>query len=178
MFFLILFMKKYFFITVLFLFCCSIAYSFNEEKYTGGGGYKIKSTNKEFVKIDYDFEKNYNCEFLKTLIKNKEFNYKTFNSGEIKNKGPILLNVNAKKPEFLNIEGLSYFFSNIKELEIKILNDKVLFFRGVNDNKNYSESAILTRKTGELIHETTKNIKTEDMEKDITFYNCKVSNPS
>lgn len=51
MFFLILFMKKYFFITALFLFCCSIAYSFNEEKYTGGGGYKIKSTNKEFVKI-------------------------------------------------------------------------------------------------------------------------------
>lgn len=130
------------------------------------------------VKIDYDFEKNYNCEFLKTLIKNKEFNYKTFNSGEIKNKGTILLNVNAKKPELLNIEGLSSFFSNIKELEIKILNDKVLFFKGVNDNKNYSESAILTRKTGELIHETTKNIKTEDMEKDITFYNCKVSNPS
>ena len=32
------------------------------------------------VKIDYDFEKNYNCEFLKTLIKNKEFNYKTFNT--------------------------------------------------------------------------------------------------
>ena len=44
-------MKKLLGIVVLSLFWNSIAYSFNEEKYTGDGGYKIKSTNKEFVKI-------------------------------------------------------------------------------------------------------------------------------
>ena len=40
-------------------------------------------------------------------------------------------------------------------------------------DKNYSESAVLTIKTGELIHEITKNIKLKEKEKDISFYSCK-----
>ena len=38
--------------------------------------------------------------------------------------------------------------------------------------KNYSESAIIDRKSGELIHEITRNIKSENSEKDISFYSC------
>ena len=38
--------------------------------------------------------------------------------------------------------------------------------------KNYSESGIITRKTGELIHEITKNIKSENAEKYISIYSC------
>jgi hypothetical protein len=39
-------------------------------------------------------------------------------------------------------------------------------------NKNYSESAIIDRKSGELIHEITRNFKSENSEKDISFYSC------
>jgi hypothetical protein len=42
--------------------------------------------------------------------------------------------------------------------------------------ETYSESAVLTIKTGELIHEITKNIKLEEKEKDISFYSCKKIN--
>ena len=45
--------------------------------------------------------------------------------------------------------------------------------RAFDDEKNYSESAVLTIKTGELVHEITKNIKLEEKEKDISFYSCK-----
>ena len=38
--------------------------------------------------------------------------------------------------------------------------------------KNYSESGIITIKTGELIHEITKNIKSENSEKYIFIYSC------
>ena len=44
-------MKKFLVILVLGLLWNSVAYSFNEEKYTSDGGYKIKSKNKNFVKI-------------------------------------------------------------------------------------------------------------------------------
>ena len=42
----------------------------------------------------------------------------------------------------------------------------------LDNNSNYSESGIIDRKTGELVHEITKNIKSENSEKDITFYSC------
>ena len=46
-------------------------------------------------------------------------------------------------------------------------------FKAFNKEKSYSESAIITRKTGELIHEITKNINSENSEKYITIYYCK-----
>ena len=39
--------------------------------------------------------------------------------------------------------------------------------------KNYSESGIINRKSGELIHEITRDMKSENSEKDISFYSCK-----
>lgn len=38
--------------------------------------------------------------------------------------------------------------------------------------KNYSESGIINRKSGELVHEVTKDLKSENFEKDISFYIC------
>ena len=38
--------------------------------------------------------------------------------------------------------------------------------------KNYSESGIINRKSGELVHEVTKDIKSDNFEKDISFYKC------
>ena len=42
----------------------------------------------------------------------------------------------------------------------------------IDKEKNYSESAIIDRKSGELIHEITRNIISENSEKDISFYSC------
>ena len=55
----------------------------------------------------------------------------------------------------------------------KIVNKDVVLFKAFNKEKSYSESAIITRKTGELIHEITKNINSENSEKYITIYYCK-----
>ena len=41
-----------------------------------------------------------------------------------------------------------------------------------SDNEDYSESAILTNSSGELIHEKTNKLKSDAIEKEITFYNC------
>ena len=57
-------------------------------------------------------------------------------------------------------------------LNVKIVNKDVVLFKAIDNNSNYSESGIIDRKTGELVHEVTKNIKSENSEKDITFYSC------
>ena len=46
----------------------------------------------------------------------------------------------------------------------------------IDKENSYSESGIIDRKTGELIHEITRNIKTENSEKDISFYLCSKKN--
>ena len=52
------------------------------------------------------------------------------------------------------------------------MNKDVILFKAIDKNSNYSESGIIDRKTGQLVHEITKNIKSENSEKDITFYFC------
>ena len=44
-------MKKFIIIFFICIFFSGTGFSFDEEKYTSDGGYKIKSTNKHFVKI-------------------------------------------------------------------------------------------------------------------------------
>ena len=70
-----------------------------------------------------------------------------------------------------SIKGLSSFLSAIK-LDVKVVNKDVVLFKRVDKGSSYSESGIINRKTGELVHEVTKNIKSENSEKDITFYSC------
>ena len=78
----------------------------------------------------------------------------------------------SKKPATLLIKGLSLFLSETTKLDVKIVNNEIILFKAIDNNLNYSESGIITRKTGELVHEVTKNIKSENSEKDITFYSC------
>ena len=68
--------------------------------------------------------------------------------------------------------GLSKFFSQNSNFDVKIVNKDVVLFKAFNNDKTYSESAIITRKSGELIHEITRNIKSENSEKNISFYSC------
>ena len=70
------------------------------------------------------------------------------------------------------VNGLSKFFSQNSNFDVKIVNKDVVLFKAFNNDKTYSESAIITRKSGELIHEITRNIKSENSEKNISFYSC------
>ena len=72
----------------------------------------------------------------------------------------------------LLIKGLSLFLSKSDKLNVKVVNKDVVLFKSIDEEKKYSESAIIDRKSGELIHEITKNIKSENSEKYISFFSC------
>ena len=115
---------------------------------------------------------NLNCKFEKVILKNPDHNFETFTKDQIKREDIDKLVIESKSPNVLNIKNLSNFIDKI-ELEVKISNKDVVLIQAFDDDKNYSESAVLTIKTGELIHEITKNIKLKEKEKDISFYSCK-----
>ena len=135
----------------------------------------ILISNKAFasnVKIDEDLDIVFNCKFEKIIKKNLEFNYKVFLSNEADISDLENLKIISKKPNNLEINGLSNFLTGSSTLEVKIANKEIVLFKGFDENKNYSESGIINRKSGELVHEVTREIKSETPEKDITFYNC------
>ena len=114
----------------------------------------------------------FKCDLDKRIIKNSEYNYKTFLAKDLNEKGLDKFEIEAVKPEKLFIKGLSLFLSESDKLNVKIVNKDVVLFKSIDAEKNYSESAIIDRKSGELIHEITRNIKSEKSEKDISFYSC------
>ena len=71
------------------------------------------------------------------------------------------------------INGLSLFLSDIAKLNVKIVDKDVVLFKAIDQENNYSESGIINRKSGELVHEITKNVQKANSEKDIFFYLCK-----
>tara|TARA_B100001113_G_scaffold96764_1_gene77711 strand:- start:1199 stop:1660 length:462 start_codon:yes stop_codon:yes gene_type:complete len=112
------------------------------------------------------------CNLDKKIIKNSEYNYQTFLAKDLNEKGLDKFEIEAIKPEKLFIKGLSLFLSKSEKLNVKVVNKDVVLFKSIDKEKKYSESAIIDRKSGELIHEITRNIKTENAEKDISFYSC------
>ena len=128
--------------------------------------------NAQNTNITVDKNLNLTCTFDKVILKNPDHNFETFTKDQIKRDDINKLVIESKSPNILNIKNLSNFVDKI-ELEVKISNKDVVLIQGFDDDKNYSESAVLTIKTGELIHEITKNIKLEEKEKDISFYSCK-----
>ena len=131
--------------------------------------------NSSFAK-DINIQENINlsfkCDLDKKIIKNSEFNYQTFLAKDLNEKDLDKFEIEAVKPEKLFIKGLSLFLSKSEKLNVKIVNKNVVLFKSIDKEKNYSESAIIDRKSGELIHEITRNIKSENSEKDISFYSC------
>ena len=116
------------------------------------------------------------CNFEKKIIKNSEYNYKTFLDKELDNNDLDKFYIEAKKPQTLLINGLSLFLSDTTKLKVKVVNKDVVLFKANDKKKNYSESAIINRKSGELVHEITRNVKSENSEKDISFYSCRKRN--
>ena len=124
------------------------------------------------VNIQEDINLSFLCNLEKKIIKNSEYNYKTFLAKDIDHKDLNKFNIEAKKPDTLFINGLSLFLSDATKLNVKVVNKDVVLFKANDKKKNYSESGIINRKSGELVHEITRNIKSENVEKDISFYSC------
>ena len=125
------------------------------------------------ININENLNLEFHCKLEKKIIKNSEYNYKTFLAEEVDEQNLNSLKLYTNQPSTLMVNGLSDFFSQNSNYDVKIVNKDVVLFKAFNKEKSYSESAIITRKTGELIHEITKNINTENSEKYITIYYCK-----
>ena len=125
------------------------------------------------ININEDLNLEFHCKLEKKIIKNSEYNYKMFLAEEVDEQNLNSLKLYTNQPSTLMVNGLSDFFSQNSNYDVKIVNKDVVLFKAFNKEKSYSESAIITRKTGELIHEITKNINTENSEKYITIYYCK-----
>ena len=125
------------------------------------------------ININEDLNLEFNCKLEKKIIKNSEYNFKTFLAEEVDEQNLNSLKLYTNQPSTLMVNGLSDFFSQNSNFDVKIVNNDVVLFKAFNKEKTYSESAIITRKTGELIHEITKNINSKNLEKYITIYYCK-----
>ena len=131
--------------------------------------------NPSFAKnidIQEDIKIVFVCELEKKILKNSEYNYQTFFAKDLNEKNLDKFEIDAKKPEKLLINGLSMFLSKNLELDVKVVNKDIVLFKAFDEDKNYSESGIINRKSGELVHEVTKDIKSDNFEKDISFYKC------
>ena len=124
------------------------------------------------IDIQENIDLSFKCELKKKIIKKSEFNYKVFLAKDLSQKVLNKFEIKSLQPEILNINGLSLFLSETLKLSVKVVNKDVILFKAIDKNSNYSESGIIDRKTGELVHEITKNIKSKNSEKDITFYSC------
>jgi hypothetical protein len=131
--------------------------------------------NSSFAKnidIQEDIKVDFVCELEKKIIKNSEYNYKTFLAKDLDIKNLDKFKIYSKKPEKLLIGGLSVFLSKNIKFDVKVVSKDIVLFKVFDDEKNYSESGIINRKSGELVHEITKNLKSDNFEKDISFYKC------
>ena len=146
---------KYFILIIIFLFTSNV---------------QAKNINIS-VKTDLDL----NCKFEKVIIKNTEHNFVSFTNDQIKRENIESLKIIAKNPDILVIKNLSKFVNKIN-LEVKISNKDIILIQAFDQERNYSESAVYTRSTGELIHEITQKINSDEKEKDISFYSCKKNN--
>ena len=128
--------------------------------------------------ITIDYNRNLECKFEKVIIKNQEYNYATFNADQIQENRDIKIIINAIKSRELRITGLSDFFNNTSNgsiYETQVLKNDTILLRVLSKDQNYSESVFISKSTGEMLHEITTNIKSETKGKEISFFNCNMS---
>jgi len=124
------------------------------------------------INIQEDIKIGFVCELEKKILKNSEYNYKTFQAKDLNEKNLDQFKIEAKQPEKLLINGLSIFLSKNTNFDVKVVNKDIILFKAFDEDKNYSESGIINRNSGELVHEVTKDLKSDNFEKDISFYKC------
>ena len=124
------------------------------------------------IDIQEDIKIGFVCELEKKILKNSEYNYKSFLAKDLNERKLDQFEIDAKQPEKLLINGLSMFLSKNKKFDVKVVNKEIVLFKAFDEEKNYSESGIINRKSGELVHEITRDLKSYNFEKDIYFYTC------
>ena len=127
------------------------------------------------INITINSDLSLTCKFEKVILKNPDHNFESFSNEQVNRTDINNLIIESKIPNNLNVKNLSKFIDKI-DLEVKISNKDIVLIQAFDEERNYSESAVFTKKTGELIHEITTNIKQEEKEKDISFYSCKNNN--
>ena len=132
----------------------------------------FNSSFAQNIDIQEDIKIAFFCELEKKILKNSEYNYQTFLAKDLNEKNLDQFEIDAKQPEKLLINGLSAFLSKNTKFDVKVVNKEIVLFKAFDDEKNYSESGIINRRSGELVHEVTKDIKSDNFEKDISFYTC------
>ena len=132
----------------------------------------FNSSFAQNIDIQEDIKIVFVCELEKKILKNSEYNYQTFLAKDLNEKNLDQFEIDAKQPEKLLINGLSAFLSKNTKFDVKVVNKEIVLFKAFDDEKNYSESGIINRRSGELVHEVTKDIKSDNFEKDISFYIC------
>ena len=125
------------------------------------------------INIQENINLSYKCKLDKKIIKNSEYNYQTFSDKDLEKKVLEKFEIESIQPDKLLITGLSSFLSSSEKLNVKVVNKDVVLFKAIDQDNSYSESAIIDRQTGELLHEITRNIESENSEKYISFYSCK-----
>ena len=121
------------------------------------------------IDIQEDIKIGFVCELEKKILKNSEYNYKTFLAKDLDNKNLDKFEIDAKQPETLLINGLSMFLSKTAKFDVKVVNKDVVLFKAFDEEKNYSESGIINRKSGELVHEITIGLKSDNFRKRYFF---------
>ena len=124
------------------------------------------------IDIQEDIKIDFVCELEKKILKNSEYNYKIFLAKDLDDKNLDKFEIDAEQPEKLLINGLSMFLTKNIYLDVKVVNKDIVLFKAFDEDKNYSESGIINRNSGELVHEVTKDLKSDNFEKDISFYTC------
>jgi len=132
----------------------------------------FNSSFAQNIDIQEDIKIGFVCELEKKILKNSEYNYQTFLAKDLNEKFLDKFEIDAKQPEKLLINGLSMFLSKNTELDVKVVNKDIVVFKAFDEEKNYSESGIINRKSGELVYEITMGLKGDNPEKEISFYLC------
>ena len=110
------------------------------------------------VSINENIDLEFVCDLEKKIIKNSEYNYQTFLAKDLNEKGLDSFKILSKKPETLLIKGLSSFLSVSSKLNVKVVNKDVVLFKSIDQEKNYSESGIITVSYTHLTLPTTSSV--------------------
>tara|TARA_B100000214_G_C23961872_1_gene625682 strand:+ start:1896 stop:2354 length:459 start_codon:yes stop_codon:yes gene_type:complete len=136
------------------------------------------NVNASFLNVTTDYNKNSNCKLDKQILKNEIYDYKEFTADQIKENQDRKINIIAIKSQELKIIGLSDFFTNTPNgaiFDTQILKDNTILLRVLSNDEKYSESVFINKSSGEMLHEITTNINTENQGKEISFYTCDMS---
>ncbi len=138
----------------------------------------IIKVNASFINVTIDYKKTADCKLDKQILKNEIYNYKEFSPNQIKDNENKNINIIATKSKEVKIIGLSDFLTNIPNgaiYDTQILKDNTILIRILNNEESYSESVFINKSSGEMLHEITTNINSENQGKEISFYTCDMS---